>query len=256
MILFISNALSVLLLKILNPTFCLTALLVLSVGRAYSAPWRPKRLPGFLLSLLLGLGRRLLLLYLIRFGGGGDWLVGSLVAPYVYACWQKRCEILHPGHTAGGPPSQREVDGLVAMAYCNYSVLFITYSPASGTAAGTAPVLPETVTTVGAGGVFDRRLPVAFLPPCFHRRLSPGLHLGGGSRADTLGSFQVRPSPSAPLTAPLGLPARVRCSRSPAPQNARAAPWGCGARGAQHWVFMLLAVWLQTPAQLALWFRT
>jgi hypothetical protein len=42
--------------------------------------------------------------------------VGSLVAPYVYACWQKRCEILHPEHTASGPPTQREVDGLAAMA--------------------------------------------------------------------------------------------------------------------------------------------
>jgi hypothetical protein len=69
MILFISNALSVLLLGSLNPTFCLTALLMLSVGRAYSAPWRPKRLPDFLLSLLLGMGRRLLLWSLIRFGG-------------------------------------------------------------------------------------------------------------------------------------------------------------------------------------------
>jgi hypothetical protein len=36
--------------------------------------------------------------------------------PYVYACWQKRCEILHPEHTASGPPTQREVDGLAAMA--------------------------------------------------------------------------------------------------------------------------------------------
>jgi hypothetical protein len=50
------------------------------------------------------------------FWGEGDWLVGSLVAPYVYACWQKRCEILHPEHTASGPATQREVDGLAAMA--------------------------------------------------------------------------------------------------------------------------------------------
>jgi hypothetical protein len=41
----------------------------------------------------------------------------------VYAFWQKRCEILHQRfdfffieHTASGPPTQREVDGLAAMA--------------------------------------------------------------------------------------------------------------------------------------------
>jgi hypothetical protein len=36
----------------------------------------------------------------------------------------KRCEVLHPEHTAGGPPTQRGVDGLAAMALCNYYVLF------------------------------------------------------------------------------------------------------------------------------------
>lgn len=64
----------------------------------------------------LGAGEKATALVSDSFWGEGDWLVGSLVAPYVYACWQKRCEILHPEHTASGPPTQREVDGLAAMA--------------------------------------------------------------------------------------------------------------------------------------------
>jgi hypothetical protein len=64
----------------------------------------------------LGAGEKATALVSDSFWGEGDWLVGSLVASYVYACWQKRCEILHPEHTASGPPTQREVDGLAAMA--------------------------------------------------------------------------------------------------------------------------------------------